>query len=79
MKYWTEYIYHSYKVEGKRKKIDNTIYTFDIESTSYIKLHNKIYNMLKYDELTEDEKEECEKKCLMYIWTLSINDDVFFR
>lgn len=78
MKYWTEYIYHSYKVEGKRKKIDNTIYTFDIESTSYIKLHNKIYNMLKYDELTEDEKEECEKKCLMYIWTLSIDEEVFY-
>lgn len=78
MKYWTEYIYHSYKVEGKRKKIDNTIYTFDIESTSYIKLHNKIYNMLKYDELIEDEKEECEKKCLMYIWTLSIDEEVFY-
>ena len=31
MEYWTEYQGHIPDIQGKRKKFDNTIYTFDIE------------------------------------------------
>ena len=78
MRYYTDYIYHTPNILGKRKKIDNTIYTFDIETTSYIILNNKIYPGIFYDTLSNDEKELCEKKACMYEWTFSINQDVFY-
>ena len=78
MKYFTEYICHRKKIVGKRKKVDNNIYTFDIETTSYVVLDNKIYSGIEYDNFTEEEKEKCEKKACMYEWTFSINDDVFY-
>lgn len=79
MKYWTEYRGHEQKLEGKKNKIDNNIYTFDIETTSYIILNDKIYS--SYDYLTLDKKksqQECIKGAFMYIWQLSINEVVYY-
>ena len=42
MLYYKEYKGHESKIVGKRKKIDNTIYTFDIETTSYYLLNNTL-------------------------------------
>ena len=39
-------------IVGKRKKVDNTIYTFDIETTNYLILNGKIIPACKYLELT---------------------------
>ena len=78
MKFWTNYKSHKAKIEGAKKKFDNTIYTFDIESTSYIVLNNKQLTNLEYESLTEKEQKECLKKSTMYIWQFSIDDEVYF-
>lgn len=78
MLYWSEYEGHCGVIQGKRKKVDNTIYTFDIETTSYFILHNKFYHAWQYENLSEEEKEECEFRSCMYIWMFSINDRVYY-
>lgn len=78
MKYWTEYNGHCVDLVGKRKKVDNTIYSFDIETTSYFILNGKGHHGWEYQNLTEDEKEQCEFRSCMYIWMLSINQTVYY-
>lgn len=78
MKYWTEYNGHDVDVLGKTKKIDNTIYTFDIETTSYLVLDDRVIPAREYQELSDDEQESCIKQSCMYIWQFSINDTVYY-
>jgi len=78
MKYWTEYFGHSYDIDGKRKFYDTTIYTFDIETTSYLILDDKIFKASDYLNLTKDDQERCSFQSLMYIWQLSINNVVYY-
>jgi len=78
MLYWTKYTNHSPNIVGKRKKIDNNVYTFDIETTSYLILNGKQLNASNYLKLTKEEREKCEYRCCMYIWMLSINDIVYY-
>ena len=52
MKYWTEYKGHDVDVLGKTKKIDNTIYTFDIETTSYLVLDDRVIPAREYQDLS---------------------------
>lgn len=78
MLYYKEYTGHVGDIVGKRKKIDNTIYTFDIETTSYYLLHNKVYAGITYKDLTQDEKDIVIPQTCMYIWMLGINDKVYY-
>lgn len=78
MLYYKEYKGHESKIVGKRKKIDNTIYTFDIETTSYYLLNNKVYAGITYNNLNEDQKEEAIPQSCMYIWMFGINDEVYY-
>ena len=78
MLYYKEYKGHESKIIGKRKKIDNTIYTFDIETTSYYLLNNKVYAGITYNNLNEDQKEEAIPQSCMYIWMFGINDKVYY-
>ena len=79
MIYYKEYKSHDPDVIGrKNNKIDNTIYSFDIETTSYLKLNGIIYNASYYEDLTEKEREKCEFYSIMYIWMFSINDKVYY-
>lgn len=78
MKHFTEYTGHNPKLVGKKKKQDNNIYSFDIETTSYCILDGKVIPPLEYDKLSEDEKKMCEKRALAYEWTFGINDDVYY-
>ena len=78
MKYWTEYKGHEVDILGKTKKIDNTIYTFDIETTSYLLLNNEVLTARDYQKLSSDEQEKCEKQACMYVWQFSINEDVYY-
>ena len=78
MKHWTEYNGHEVDILGKQKKIDNTIYTFDIETTSYLILDGKVISAREYQNLTSEQQEACEKQACMYIWQFSINEDVYF-
>lgn len=78
MLYWDKYIGHTPKIEGKRRKIDNTIYTFDIETTSYLILDGKQIPAIEYLKLNKEERERCEYRTNMYIWMLGINDVVYY-
>ena len=75
MKYWAEYTGHKSEII---KKLDNTIYTFDIETTSFIKLGSKTIPAVEWADLSEDEKENAEPMSTMYIWQFSINEDVYY-
>lgn len=75
MKYYTLYNGHDYIV--KRKKCEN-IFTFDIETTSVVKLDDKIYPAIEYDKFTDDEKERAMSLSCMYIWQFGIDDKVYF-
>lgn len=78
MKYWTDYSGHEVSIFGKKKKIDNTIYTFDIETTSYLILDGKVISSREYPNLSSDDQKECTKQACMYIWQFSINDQVYY-
>lgn len=78
MKYWTEYAGHEVNILGKKRKIDNTIYTFDIETTSYLLLNGEVLTSRDYQKLTSEEQEACEKQACMYVWQFSINDTVYY-
>lgn len=78
MKYWSEYYGHKVDIKGKRKKYDNTIYTFDIETTSFLILNNEQIPAVKYLQLSKKEQEECIFMSNMYIWMFGINDEVYY-
>ena len=78
MKYYKEYTCHEYTIEGMKKCFDTTIYTFDIETSSYLILNNEQINAIDYLKLNEDEQEECMFYSTMYIWQLGINDEVYY-
>ena len=80
MIYYKEYKNHKPLILGKKKgkKIDNNIYSFDIETTSYLKFNGKIYNASSYENFNKKEKEQVEYYSIMYIWMFSINDVVYY-
>ena len=78
MLYYKKYIEHKYSIIGKRKKYDTTIYSFDIETSSYLLLDDKIIPAIEYQNLTKEEQERSQYYSSMYIWMLSINDIVYY-
>lgn len=74
----SEYIEHEYEVTGKKEKYDTTIYAFDIETTSFYILNDKIYSAIEYKDLDEHDKKLCEFRSTMYIWMFSVNDTVYY-
>lgn len=78
MKYYTEYFGHMPDIVGKRKKVDNTIYTFDIETTSYLILDGRQLAGIEYQNLTKEEQERAEFRSCMYIWMFGINETVYY-
>jgi hypothetical protein len=78
MIYWKEYRGHDLDIMGKKKMFDKNIYTFDIETTSYIILNGKQMKAIEYLDLTKKEQEECIFMSCMYIWMFSINDKVYY-
>lgn len=79
MKHWKKYKGHDRDIYFERGEIyDNTIYTFDIESTSVVLHENKVYDQDFYEKLTEKEKKQAYVYGYMYIWQFSINDIVYY-
>lgn len=78
MQYYKNYKGHVADICGKNKKFDNTIYTFDIETTSYYILNDKIYIGVEYNNLSEAEQKICIKQANMYVWQFGINDQVYY-
>lgn len=78
MRCWTEYSGHNHTISGRKEKFDETIYSFDIETTSYLVLNGVAISAEEYENLTKKEQEACEKCSCMYIWMFSINDIVYY-
>lgn len=78
MLHYKEYKKHEFIILGKRQKFDNNIYTFDIETTSYLISHGDILKAVDYEDLSDKEKSKAIKQSTMYIWMFSINDQVYF-
>ena len=75
MLYWNEYQGHPVE---KYKNKDLTIYTFDIETTSFIILGDNVFSTSEYLFLSDKDKEECVPGATMYIWQFGINDTVYY-
>lgn len=78
MIHYSKYKKHDPIITGSKKKIDNTIYTFDIETTSYLILDGNVIPAIKYEELTQKEKDRTKKQSCMYIWMFSVEKDVYY-
>ena len=78
MKYWKEYNGHRPDIRGQKKKYDNTIYTFDIETTSFLLLDNNQIPPDKYLDLSEKDQQDSIAMSNMYIWMMGINEDVYY-
>lgn len=80
MLYYKQFKKEKYVPEilGNKKKFDNTIYTFDIETTSFYTYLGKIYSASEYLTLNKKEQELAEFKSCMYIWMFGINKDVYY-
>lgn len=78
MKKWIEYEGHEVIKTGKREQYDNTIFTFDIETTSFLSLHNKQIEACNYLNLNQSQKDDSIPMGIMYIWMFSINDVVYY-
>lgn len=75
MLYWDHYYGHNCEIIGKT---DNTIYTFDIESSSYLILDGQIIPAVEYLNLSKEEQERSIKQACMYVWQFSVNDQVYY-
>lgn len=78
MKYWNEYYGHDIIEVGNRKKYDNTIMSFDIETTSYLIYNNELIETKEYEKYTKEQQRNIKKQSCMYIWMFSINTDVYY-
>lgn len=78
MLYYKEFKPYTINIVGKRKKYDNNIYTFDIETTSYLLYNGEVKPVSFYDDLNEKERELVEPRSTMYIWQFGINDTVYY-
>ena len=56
MIFYKEYRKHLADVRGRKNPIDNNIYSFDIETTSYIKLKSKQYQTIEYENFSQKTK-----------------------
>ena len=75
MLYWTNYETHKKQVTGKKNKFDNNIYTFDIETSSYLFLNDK---QISNKEYINDLSDKYMYGSCMYIWQFGINDTVYY-
>ena len=76
MIHWSKY--HGHEIDVVSKKVDNTIYTFDIESTSYLILNGEIISASEYLNLNEEDRENALPCACMYIWQFSVNETVYY-
>lgn len=76
---WNNYMGHIVnKIKDKEGFFDNTIYTFDIETTSYLVLDNIQLKTIEYLKLTDEEKKRTSLNGTMYIWMFGINQIVYY-
>ena len=78
MIHYSEYTPHNYTIVKVGKKIEyTTIFTFDIETTSFfVKPGGEV---IPYDKsYTDDEYADFKKGAVCYTWPFGINDDIYY-
>ena len=76
MKHWKDFQgYDPDIVDHNKRSYDNNIFTFDIETSSYLKVSGCFYPASEYKKFKEDEVEYFSS---MYIWMFGINEDVYY-
>lgn len=76
MRKWNSYRGHDYNLVNG---IDDTIYTFDIETTSYlVDTDGTVIIASEYEKYDKKKRESFLKQATMYIWMLGINEDVYY-
>ena len=76
MIWWENFItYEPVIVEHNKQFFDNNIFTFDIETSSYLKVQDKFYPAFDYRKYKDEEMEYFSS---MYIWMFGINEDVYY-
>ena len=78
IKSWKDFTNFSFNTCGKKNKYIDTIFTFDIETTSVYKLNGEVYPAFFYKNLSQKEKDNCIFYGFMYIWQLGINDQIYY-
>lgn len=78
MRYWNKFENYNFIIEGKRKKTCGNIFTFDIETTSILKLYNHFLPASEYQKLTKEGQDACEFLSFMYIWQFGIDDNIYY-
>ena len=78
MIYYKECILPNKKIAGKKKRYDQNIYTFDIETSSYFILNGIQHNAIDYDILDEKTRKEIKAQATMYIWMFGINENIYY-
>ena len=78
MKLWKEFKSYKFNIEGKTKKICQDVFTFDIETTSLLKINGSYLSASEYQKLNKESQELSEFLAFPYIWQLGINDIVYY-
>ena len=56
MRNYKYYKSHKFEVKGSKKLYDTTIYTFDIETSSYLLTESGVIPAIEYENLTKKSK-----------------------
>lgn len=78
MRYWTEFKTYKPKIRGKKIKYDNTIFSFDIETSNYLIYNNTVINASEYDKMINEIQENSIKQSNMYIWSFGIDNEIYY-
>ena len=77
MKHWREYVPRRYPVyyHGGKKYV-NAIFAFDTETTTFFRALDRW--VTQDGRYSNDEYSEMNKRALVYIWQLAIDNEVYF-
>lgn len=78
MKLWSEFQSFEKNIIGKKSKLLNNVFSFDIETSSIFILDGNVFPTLEYKDLDKKTQERCIFQSFMYIWQFSIDNDVYY-
>ena len=78
MKYWSEFQRFEKNIIGKKSKLLNNVFSFDIETSSIFILDGNIFPTLEYKDLDKKTQERCIFQSFMYVWQFSIDNEVYY-
>lgn len=72
---WKDFKDYNFKIE---KKVCQDIFTFDIETTSVLKLDESFLSASIYQNLDKEKQDRCEFFAFPYIWQFGINENIYY-